>query len=724
MSRRCLGLLALAALAGCDLVLGLDPIKSNVPGPSRWAAVTAGVQHTCAIRGDGTLWCWGANNLGQLGTGAAIDEVDALTQVGSATTWTAARSSGLHTCGLQADHSLWCWGRNYDGQLGNGMNGMNGPNGLPTPQQVAGQWLAVATGTNHTCAIKLDGSLWCWGFNGTGQLGNGSLVDASSPVAILPGTQWIDVAAGTNHTCALDAAGLLYCWGQGGYLGDGRTTSALGPEQIDSEPRTKLAAGIDVTCGLLTSGHLECWGTNTEGQLGNGTTGGQLSPTRVLVGGADVADWTDVVASTLHVCGRRADGSAWCWGDSSRGQLGLDGQLVNNTPVQLTGATSWQAIAVGGGHTCGIADGALWCIGADGSGQLGDGGTSHSTPTKVSGSFVAASAGGMSTCAIDASTGLSCGGDGAHGELGNGSRNSSRTLVTLAMSAWTTVSVGARAACGVTTTGGLDCWGDNTFRQLGNGTTMSSTSPNPVSGSMADVRAGAHTCAIDASMKLQCWGRDTNHEVGDSNTIDIGMPYTVQDPSTWLSVGVGTAHTCAIKSDNSLWCWGINDAGQLGTGGPAPVGPTKSANGPYDSVAVGGDNSCALNGNMASCWGHNASGELGVGDTSVRTTPTTITGTWRQLALGLRHTCGIYGDGSLWCWGSNARGQLGDGTRTDHTSPFQISTDRGWASVTAGDYHTCATKGDQTLYCWGSNDDGALLDGTGWRTALVPVMAP
>ncbi len=247
-----------------------------------WQDVAAGSYHTCAIKADASLWCWGDNTNGQLGTGNTTPS-GAPVEV-NGTGWAKVSGSYLHTCAVKGDGTLWCWGLQADSQLGNS----SAP--FYSPGQITGStWSKVVTGLNHTCGLQQDGTLWCWGGNYQGQLGNASIpAQAESKTAepVQVAGTWLDVAAGQSHTCAIQSDHSLWCWGDDsqGQLGDAKETPEATPVPVASTGQAwqAVAAGPEHSCALATDGSLWCWGSNSNGQLGIGTTDWRQAPTRVV----------------------------------------------------------------------------------------------------------------------------------------------------------------------------------------------------------------------------------------------------------------------------------------------------------------------------------------------------------------------------------------------------------------------------------------------------------
>ncbi len=244
---------------------------------ANWASVNADGFNTCAIKTTGQLYCWGSDVAGQLGyAGDDIRDRSTPVQVtGRGTDWAAVDAGGLHTCAVKTTGRLYCWGSDFHGQLGNGR-----PSGVgTTPGEVLGRatnWASVTASNGHTCAVKTNGRLFCWGWDGQGQLGNGTPnTDRSRPVQVAGGaTNWASVTAGYYHTCAHKTNGRLYCWGGdvAGALGNGgANTDRARPVQVAGgfTNWAGVSAGYH-TCAIKTTGRLYCWGYDSNGQLGNG----------------------------------------------------------------------------------------------------------------------------------------------------------------------------------------------------------------------------------------------------------------------------------------------------------------------------------------------------------------------------------------------------------------------------------------------------------------------
>jgi alpha-tubulin suppressor-like RCC1 family protein len=281
----------------------------------------------------------------------------------SDTNWKTVSAGGAHACGTDTSGFLYCWGSDDHGQLGN----TSSFNSKATPNRVGDStgWTVVSAGSAHTCGIR-TGKLFCWGSDSDGQLGNGSstTADQGLPQQIGSLSDWKTVSAGRVHTCAIRGSGYLYCWGSDsdGELGNGSTAgSQTWPTRVAGTATTwkSVSAGDAHTCGILGRGYLYCWGDDSDGQLGNGSAGSASSPYRVS---GTATSWSNVSAGGAHTCGMLST-RLYCWGDNQYGQSVTSSDEVRFTsPQALAGA--WTAQDTGQRHTCAIGtDGRLTCWG-------------------------------------------------------------------------------------------------------------------------------------------------------------------------------------------------------------------------------------------------------------------------------------------------------------------------------------------------------------------------
>ncbi|OPY68532.1 MAG: Regulator of chromosome condensation (RCC1) repeat protein [Syntrophorhabdaceae bacterium PtaU1.Bin034] len=290
-----------------------------------------------------------------------------------------------HTVAIKSDGTLWAWGSNVSGQLGDGTTANRS---VPTQIGSATNWNVIAAGEAHNVAIRSDGTLWAWGSNVSGQLGDGTTTTRATPIQVGAATNWSAVAAGDTHTVAVRTDGTLWAWGSNvsGQLGDGTIVNKTVPTQIGTVTNwSTAAAGSAHTVAIRTDGTLWAWGSNASGQLGDGTTANKTVPAQV--GGA--ATWNAVDAGSGYSVATGSDGTLWAWGANASGQLG-DGTIVNKTvPTQIGSGVIWSTVTAGSIHTMAIrSDGTLWAWGSNVSGQLGDGTTVNRTvPTQIASGF-------------------------------------------------------------------------------------------------------------------------------------------------------------------------------------------------------------------------------------------------------------------------------------------------------------------------------------------------
>jgi alpha-tubulin suppressor-like RCC1 family protein len=361
-------------------VVGFFPDSTTPPATATALATGASGEHTCVIVAGGQVKCWGYNEYGQLGDNTLVPIQRTPVTVVGLTGATALASARSHSCAIVAEGQVKCWGYNGSGQLGDGTL-----NHRRTPVTVTGLTgaTALAAGNGHTCALVANGQVTCWGANGAGQLGDGTRINAPTPVSVTGLTGVTALVAGAGHTCALVLGGQVKCWGNNWYgqLGDGTSFEAWTPVTVVGlTDATALEAGASHTCAIAAGGQAKCWGYNDSGQLG-ADIAKWVQPTPVTV--VRLSGATTLGAGEGHTCALVAGGQATCWGLNSSGQLGDSTLIHRRTPVSVTGLANATALAAGLQHTCAlVAEGQVKCWGANHHGQLGDG-TLIDRPTPV-----------------------------------------------------------------------------------------------------------------------------------------------------------------------------------------------------------------------------------------------------------------------------------------------------------------------------------------------------
>jgi alpha-tubulin suppressor-like RCC1 family protein len=334
-----------------------SPIQT-IAGDTIWKQVTCGYMHTAAIKTDGTLWTWGYNYFGQLGNNTTISKSSPIQTIAGGTNWKQVSGGSSHIAAIKTDGTLWNWGYNGDGRLGDStISHRSSP-----IQTIAGgtNWKQVSGGFFHTAAIKTDGTLWNWGDNYYGQLGNNTTISKSSPIqTIAGGTNWKQVSCSQYHTAAIKTDGTLWNWGRNNYgqLGDSTMISKLSPIQTITGGTNwkQVAGGFYHTAAIKTDGTLWSWGYNLFGALGDNTTTSKSSPIQTITGGNN---WKQVACGAYHTAAIKTDGTLWSWGNPGEGRLGdSDRATPKSSPVQtIAGGTNWKQVACGYQHTAAIKD--------------------------------------------------------------------------------------------------------------------------------------------------------------------------------------------------------------------------------------------------------------------------------------------------------------------------------------------------------------------------------
>ena len=343
-------------------------------------AIAAGGDHSLALKQDGTVWAWGDNNDGQLGDGTTERRYTP-TQVPGLTDVVAIAAGYYHSLALRQDGTVWAWGDNSHGQLGDG-----GSQDRYTPAQVPGltNVIAISAGRYHSLVLKQDGTVWGWGNNSAGELGDGrSATTKRTPVQAQGLTNVIAIAAGFDRSYAIKQDGTVWGWGFGG-LGDGKEQHSYVPIQIPA-----LTDAIAISSEFLAAHAVKQDGTvwgwaimNASGLVGDGTTEDRLTPVQL----PGLIDIVTVSNKYTHALALKSDGTVWAWGVNGSGQLGDGTTSSKYAPIQVSGLTDVIAISVGKYHSLVLKqDGTVWSWGSNSYGQLGDGTTENKyTPVQIS----------------------------------------------------------------------------------------------------------------------------------------------------------------------------------------------------------------------------------------------------------------------------------------------------------------------------------------------------
>lgn len=724
-------------------------------------AVTAGSNHTCALRADGRVLCWGASAGGQLGYGntqtIGDDETPAAAGPVNIGREVIAISAGeQHTCALMNNGQIRCWGVANQGRLGYANNNIIGDNEVPSSVpsvQVGGLVIAVAAGGTHTCAVLSTGKVRCWGRAQDGELGTANLNfgwpassvigdnehPSSAPTVKLPGgEQAVAITAGQAHTCAILDTGGLTCWGRGSdlQLGYGNAQN-IGDDEHPGlvglgRPAIAVTAGYRHTCAVLANGETRCWGSGANGRLGLANTNDVHSATSVppvSLGKEVVA----VSAGTFHTCARLADGNIRCWGLGSGGLLGSGntGSIGDDEhpsavpPVQLGVSPYPVTVTSGESHSCAlISNGDVKCWGFGGGGRLGYANTTtigdNEAPAtagavSLGGEAKSITAGARHTCAVLANGDVRCWGVGVQGRLGLAATDnigddehpSSVPPVDVGQRA-VAVTAGDEHTCALIATGGVRCWGNGAMGRLGYANVgwverTVGDDEHPRTAGDVDISADglteqakaitagpSHTCAILGNGRVRCWGNGANGRLGYGNTQNVGddahehpgtkLTLRLGDGRQTVRIVAGAMHTCARLDDGNVRCWGNGANGRLGYGNtssigdnehPEAAGPVQLGASRYGSVLSAGQHSCAvMDDGDVRCFGQSNVGQLGYGNTAnvggnqhpSAVGPVDFGGrTIVAIDSGLTHSCAVLDDATVRCWGAGETGRLGYG---------------------------------------------------------------
>jgi alpha-tubulin suppressor-like RCC1 family protein len=361
-----------------------------------WKSIQVAYTGGCGLTKSNTALCWGTNEAGQLGTGAAGSPGQVLvpTPVSTSQKFQELHIAYAHVCGITTQGATLCWGLNGNGQLG--VPTSTTPNcpsiGLPCTANVttipaSPALTSLTLGFRHTCGLSA-GTVYCWGLNTSGQLGIGTIdgIAHPTPTAVTGGLTFASISAGFDYTCGVTTSGQGYCWGDNvdGELGIGTRTSTGTPTPVSGNLSfAAIFAGSGfTTCGVTVNQLTYCWGLNDSGQLGNGVTD-SLSATPSRVSGSQV--FASVSPANFHTCGIATNGAAYCWGGNPDGQLGIGQQTPPNfcgpslarcsrTPLAVTGGYSFTNLNANNFNTCAVTTlGGAFCWGLNDAGEFANG---------------------------------------------------------------------------------------------------------------------------------------------------------------------------------------------------------------------------------------------------------------------------------------------------------------------------------------------------------------
>ena len=768
-------------------------------------AVSAGSRFSIALKNNGTVWAWGFNWYGQLGDGTTKTrytpvKLDGLSNIISI------EAGENHAIALKGDGTVWTWGDNGDGQLGD--NDYYWNHYYPRKVDALDNVIKVAAGADHNLALKSDGTVWAWGSNRGGQLGEGTTESKEyTPIQVNGLIDIIDVKAGYSHSMVLKSDGTVWAWGTNGsgQLGDGTTTSSNLPVKVNE---LSDIIGFDTeyysSLALKSDGTVWAWGSNSYGQLGDGTTITRLTPVQVNL----LGDVVDVAIGTGHALALKSDETVWAWGYNRDGRLGDETDVNKNIPVLSKDVTppstptnisltkseneivlKWEAstdlagvvgyeiyrddIKIGTTSETTYTDTDVdeivrfhtFTVRAyDYSGNLSEGALAvindneaPSIPSnlKVTSNTATTVSIEWEICIDNAWVeGYEIYRDGnkvgvsnetnytdtvlphntayiytvkAYDKSANYSKDSNKVTATTGIIKAVPLSAGTNHSLQIRRDGTVWACGGNEYGQLGDGTNTSRIEFVQVDNlkNIVAVSAGHHYgVALMNNGTVWAWGYDNHGQLGDGTITNSNVPVQVNGLNDIIELEAGGYHSLALKSDGTVWAWGANWYGQLGakTNSNVPVkveGLTEVI-----GVAAGVNHSFALKSDgTVWAWGRNEYGQLGDGTTTNGSAPVQVNGLSDVIGLesGENHGLALKSDGTVWAWGSNWYGGLGNGTTTHSNVPVQVEGLIDVIGLAAGSYHSLALKSDKTVWAWGYNSDGRLGNGTKINSAF-PVM--
>jgi len=668
----------------------------------------------------------------------------AINQLPSAVHADEAAAGAEYTVVLRADGSVWGFGRNHYGQLGDGTTTQR----LQLTQALLPvKAAAICAGNNHTLALDESGQVWSWGYNGSGQLGLGHSQPTNRPT-LVPGLSDIGaIGAGGNYSLAAHRDGSLYVWGQNnqGQLGLGHATDTNRPSRLEF-PGFQVAmieGGTMHTLIVATNAaesRLYACGMNNDGQVGLGYTGSYTNRATWISGLSGICRISAGGNSSMAVL---TNGDLYVWGSDVNGQLGLGGSSATNFPTRVTTLSNVAHIACGQNFSLAcLNNGRLYGSGRNESGELGIDTIrtfySYTSITEPSNAvFAAISAGNYHGAALDVQGTLWTWGLNKYGELGDGDYTivNQPTPTSYGGAPALHIACGMRHVLALQSVDELLSWGENPDGQLGDGTESCRAYPQSIGRGYSRIAAGNNHSLALSNGQVYAWGDNNSGQLGLGYVGDQSLPTAVTLPMTAADAATGDNFSFAILTNGQLMSWGGNNSGQLGLGHsqnayyPTNVGPANAPLTDIKQVAGGGAHTLAVktNGSVLT-WGYNVFGQLGKGNSANTNLPTVIEPVRftnvAQTAAGGYHSLFLQ-NGEVWSCGYNGLGQLGLGNSSNTSFPTRIAGLSNVTRIAAGSYHGLALLDDRTVWSWGDNSYGQLgypMVGTTSRPTRVSLL--
>lgn len=721
----------------------IDNLAGNAVAGSACAPtnIAAGAAHSCVIRPDRTVVCWGSNTNGELGdVGAAIDEAVLVPSISDAVQIEA--GSGT-TCVRQQSGTVSCWG--WDGILGArtypGFVAVPGGFGrVPGLSEVQD----LSLGSQHACAVNQAGKVTCWGGNCQGVVAGGATFECATGTALgltnVPGVSGAtQVDVGLVVSCARLKTGEVSCWGPNyeGMLGGGTTDPGV-VKVTGISDAVEVAAGADFACALHVDNSVSCWGSSNNGRLGCQGSAGCLidemvtSPVKVF--GLNDAVHIEAGAGQ-HACAQRKNGTLVCWGQNDFGQLG-DGSWHGPettggdhalVPVAVEKVQDVKSFTVGVSHTCATTQSGTYCWGRSDERQLGDGRTvpnylyadapTHPTPVSAIISAVQISVGAQDGCFVRHDGGVRCAGHNVWQHIAPAGSGPAASLLQPAYSRadLEAVSVGINFGCRVTRDHELLC----TSRYSGDAVSGEGQY-DASSVAVSDTAA----CVIRTDGSVACMGRNNSGQLGsDFTPASSSALYAVPDLEGAEEIAGGQQHFC-VRNDEGVLCWGKGDNGQLGSvrvsRSPTPQLVHDLPDRATD-IDVYENTSCAvLISGEVYCWGES----LGPWTGALNPTPIVgISGKAIQVSVGGDHACARTESGQMYCWGLGTSGQLGDGLASSSATAKPIPSMSKSIFVDCGLDTCCGLRASGQPVCWGKGSR-TLANGADVSTTIPHQLTP
>ena len=685
--------------------------------------ISSGNLHSLGIDQYGKIWIWGYNSYGQLGINSTVSFNTPVTILGVNKTFCQiSGGQSQFTFGLDKYGKVWGWGYNATGNLG-----INSIINKSTPTAILGvnkTFCQISSGKYNVMGIDKNGKGWGWGRNYTGQLGINSIINTSTPTAILGVNKtFCQISTYQYHSLAIDNYSRVWGWGQMDYLGINRQT--VSPMSVQGVNKTfcQITIGQYHSIGL-ENGNIWGWGYDNFGQLGNNSTINISTPTAIL---GVKKTFCQISSGGSHSIGLDKNGKIWSWGYNLRGQLGNLSTITVKTPVGLIGVNKTFCQISGGNNFSFSIDkyGKIWTWGDNLNGQLGiNSVVCKSTPIAILGTnktFCKIFSGNQNNhiFGIDLRGKVWGWGYNNYGQVGiNVVTHTSTPVAILGVNkTFCSIGNGTVFTVGLDKNGKIWSWGNNTSGQLGINSTTSYSTPVAILGvnkTFCQISVnGSSSFGLDKYGKIWSWGYNFYGQLGDNTMTNRSTPTAIFGVNkTFCKITSGGYHTIAVDKYSKSWSWGYNNNGQLGFSSFI-LTPVLISLSPTNFISTGNQQSLGLkvNGELYS-WGNNNFGQLGTNNSINKGLPFLVEKTQKtfcKISTGYYHTVGIDDNGKVWSWGHNLYGQLGDNTIVSKNTPINLlGTNKTFCQITTGQYHTVGIDDNGKVWSWGINTYGQL----------------